>query len=557
MALSTRWTTILLAATAASCAAPPRTLPRVRFANAPAVWRVDDQRDVPKRPDVSLALDDLDYYDRSFAGPILRALELPAHHRARGVNALDEVPDSTWFTNRIGVRDLSPEQIRQGPVEDEGPETHVPWTILSTKGGGSETGFMIRDARGVKYLIEFDHEALPELETGADIVTDRLLWAFGYNVPADQVAFVRPSDLVLAPDAKIKDHLGHTTGHLDAERLEHALQLAWRAPDGRFRVKASRFLSGTPLGGTPPTGTRGHDPNDRIPHQLRRDQRGQYPLFAWLDHVDLTQSNFLDMWVESPRDPSRHHVVHYKVDFGKSLSVMAVTDHYLRDGYAYTFDWEHLATALFSLGLAPRPWQHRFGMVLTGVSPTFSALSFDPGAWHPDLPYPPFQDADRFDMFWGTKILARFTRAQIHAAVEAARFSDPRTVEYLTDTLVARQRETEAYWYARVNPLDRFRAVGDALCFDDLAIAAQLASPQDTHYELASYDRQGRALGRTVIAAPGAGACTRGAIVSAAADGYTIVKITTLRPEYAGSTFVHVARDPRSGAWHVIGVWRI
>ena len=32
--------------------------------------------------------------------------ELPRSRRALGVNALDEVPDSTWFTNRLGVRDL-------------------------------------------------------------------------------------------------------------------------------------------------------------------------------------------------------------------------------------------------------------------------------------------------------------------------------------------------------------------------------------------------------------------------------------------------------------------
>ena len=31
------------------------------------------------------------------------------------VNSLDEVPDSTWFTNRIGRRDMSMAEIVRGP----------------------------------------------------------------------------------------------------------------------------------------------------------------------------------------------------------------------------------------------------------------------------------------------------------------------------------------------------------------------------------------------------------------------------------------------------------
>ena len=39
-------------------------------------------------------------------------------------------------------------------------------------------------------------------------------------------------------------------------------------------------------------------------------------------------------------------------------------------------------------------------------------------------------------------------------------------------------------------------------------------------------------------------------------DGYTIVRLATARPGFAGDTFVHVARDPGTGAPRVIGVWR-
>jgi hypothetical protein len=534
----------IVAVAAASCGAAP-ALPSLRFANAPPVTIVDDRRDVAKRPHGAPAYLELDYYDRSFAEPLVRSLELPDHTRALGVNALDDVPDSTWFTNRIGTRDLTPAEIERGPLDDEGPESHTPWLVHSLKQGGTELGIVVIDARGVKYLIKFDDRSRPELETGSHVIVNRLLWAFGYNVPADQIAYVRPIDLVVEPGAGSR------------VALHEVLDKAWHAPDGRIRVLASRWLAGERVDGVRLSGVRADDPNDRIPHERRRDLRGQYPVFAWLDHVDLVESNFLDMWIAAPGDPSRHYVVHYKIDFGNSLGTMALTDHNLRQGRAYAFDWRDLGRSLVTLGLA-RPWAPAFAPALTGVSPAFTASSFDPGSWAPALPYRPFRDADRFDMFWAAKQIGRFTRAQIHAAVEAARFSDPRAIEYVTDTLVARQRATLAYWYARVNPLDRFTVTAYELCFDDLAITARLAPAGDTRYELASYDRDARPLAGSVITAAAADGrtCAPGPR-AAAGDGYTIVKLTTLRPEYAGSTLVHLARDPTSGMWRVIGVLRL
>ncbi len=547
---------LVLAVVAASCSTPA-DLPQVRFSNAAPVTVVDDRRNVAERPDVSRAMVSVDYYDRAFAGPMLRRLSLPEKHRARGVNALDEVPDSTWFTNRIGIREMSPEEITRGPLQDEGPEPHKPWTVHSTK-TGTEIGFIVTDATGVKYGINFDTPEWPELETGTAIVVNRLLWAFGNNVPADRIAYVRADELVLAPDAEIKDLRGKTTGRLDRSELDRRLAQVWHTPDGRYRVVASRWLDGIPLGGPTPSGVRRGDPNDRIAHEDRRDLRGLYPLFAWVDHVDLAESNFLDMWVTTPADQGRRYVMHYKLDFGKSMGTMAATNRDPRIGYAYLFDSKTSNESLFTLGMAPRRWGQHFAPPLTGVAPTFVANGFDPGAWRPALPYAPFDAGDRFDMFWGAKIIGRFTRAQIRAAVEAGQFSDPRTVEYLTDTLVARQRATEEYWYTRVNPLDRFAMRGTALCFEDLAIARNFAPAARTRYDFESYDRAGRRLGAIATGArPGGMGCADIATLTGDGDGYTIVKVTTRRPSFAESTLVHLARDPSSGAVRVIGVWRM
>jgi hypothetical protein len=193
----------------------------------------------------------------------------------------------------------------------------------------------------------------------------------------------------------------------------------------------------------------------------------------------------------------------------------------------------------------------------------FEARTFDPGNWHPDSPgYLPFLTADRFDKFWGAKIVARFTRDQIHAAVEAGRFSDPRAIEYLTDTLVARQRATVIYWFAHVNPLDHF-SVGSTqdhheICFDDLAIAAHLVPASLTRYTLTSYDFRGQQLDARANAAGNGGHTCAALELEPSMDngGYTIVRISTMRSSFTGDTFIHVARDPRTETARVIGVWR-
>src|SRR5690348_11929008 len=113
------------------------SLPAVRFANAPAVTAVDDRANVATAPEVRPFYDHLYHYDGSIQRRLTRALELHGDRRALGVNALDEVPDSTWFTNRIGVRDLSLDELRAGPARIDSPELHKPWTIKSTKIGGT------------------------------------------------------------------------------------------------------------------------------------------------------------------------------------------------------------------------------------------------------------------------------------------------------------------------------------------------------------------------------------------------------------------------------------
>jgi len=538
----------------AACASRPE-LPAVRFANAPPVLAVNDRLDVPAPPAPREVFMDVYHWDGVVQRPIDRGLSLPRPRRALGVNALDEVPDSTWFTNRIGVRAMAIDELVGGPLTLDSPERHRPWIIQSAKSGNSDIGFIVRDARGEKFLIKFDPAGYPEQETATHVIVDRILWACGYNTTEDFIVHLRRDDLTLAPDATFTDIFGDKH-RLDAELVEQKLRLVERMADGRYRALASRWIDGKTLGGHPAEGVRDDDRNDRIPHELRRELRGARAVFAWLDHVDIQESNFLDTWIADRGNPKLHYVKHYLIDFGKSFGVMASTGRDPRRGNAYVIDLAAIARSLLEFGLVEHSWEGRSAPALRGVG-LFEARTYDPAAWVPDYPvYTPLLLADRFDAFWAAKILIRFTRAQLRALVQTGELSDPRAVEYVTDTLVARQRATAAYGFARVSPLDRFAAYRDRLCFDDLAVAYGFAAAATTRYEVRRHDRQAQPLGASAAGGASDGRVCVPLALPADGDGYTMVRIATTRPGFTGATIVHIARDPASNAPRVIGIWR-
>ena len=549
--------TAILAALAVAACSTPAGVPRARFANAPPVTAVDDRRDVPSKPakrEYNISLYRLDSYVYRY---VTRALEVQAPQRAGGVNALDEVPDSTWFTNRIGIRELTPDEVRIGPVRVGSPEPHKPWTIHSTKVGGASVGFLISDARGKRFLLKFDLRGEDETESTAEVVVGKLLWACGFNVAENHVVYLQPGDLRIAPDAEIKDWSG-SRGKLTQAFLDERLALVAIEPDGRMRAMASLMLDGKPLGGHAAEGTREDDPNDRIPHERRRDLRGAYAIYAWLDHHDLKEDNTLDMWVADPAYPARHYVKHYLVDFGRALGIGARIARNLRQSHAYRLDLPELARSFVTAGLRPRPWERRSPPALRGLG-LFDSATYRPGAWRAASPgYIPVRVADDVDKFWGAKIVMRFTREQLRAAVDAGRLTDPRAAEHLVNTLVARQRATARHFFERVNPLDRFAVRGRDLCFDDLLLTHRLSPVAEyTRYALASHDHAGRPIGEptTVRAATGGRICVPVALAPAG-DGYTIIAIRTTRLDADRITFVHVARDPTTREPRVIGIWR-
>ena len=57
--------------------------------------------------------------------------------------------------------------------------------------------------------------------------------------------------------------------------VDDVLRRGARLPNGRYRVLASRFADGAPLGNFRYYGTRPDDPNDIVPHEDRRELRAR------------------------------------------------------------------------------------------------------------------------------------------------------------------------------------------------------------------------------------------------------------------------------------------
>ncbi|CAN5859236.1 hypothetical protein BH11MYX3_BH11MYX3_05110 [soil metagenome] len=516
----------------------------IRFHNAAPVWRVNDKVPQDQEPSERGFWRNLYKLDGAFARRTTRALDLRADKPALDINAVDEVPDSTWFTNRIGMREMSIDELKRGPNVSPSPFDHRPWTITGAKVGGRSLGFTFEDGLQRKFLLKFDTLDLPEAETAAHIIGHRLIWAMGYNVPEDRVGYIHRADLVIGPKAR--------KNGFDEARLDAALKTVNQGDDGSIRVLASMFVPGKPIGPYSREGVRRDDKNDLIPHERRRSVRGQYSIFAWLDHTDVKEDNTLDTFEDG-------FVHHYLIDFGKAFGVMGTFEKDPSNGHRFLLDVPSALKDLVMFGFRRHPWEGMKQPPIRGIG-LYDNEHYDPGTWSSQLPYWPLLDADRFDKFWGAKILMRFKPHEIAAIVDEAQFSDPAAKRYMIDTLLLRQRATGRYWFDRVAPLDRFTAESTArgarVCFIDLMLSYLLRTSPTT-YAIDTYDRHGTRIGdvQTVHAGARGLTCTN-APLATDADGYTILRLRVQRDlREMPPVVVHIARAA-GGRLEIIGLRR-
>jgi hypothetical protein len=367
-----------------------------------------------------------------------------APREAANVNALDEVPDSTWFTNRHGRRRLSPAELARGPNRAHAPAATGPLVVVSAKPQGMTAGFVVRDGKGDRYLLKLDPADYPEVPTGAEMVCTKILYALGWNVPENYLVHVDPARFVVAADAD----------GLDAGDLRELLAHAARGADGRLRAVASRWLPGHAKGGFRTLGIRSDDPDDVVPHEDRRELRGLRVAAAWINYTDARRGNFLDTFVPDPARPGRGRLVHYLLDFSSALG--AGNDDWKppRYGHEYFFDPPHALLRGASFGFVHPKWDEvPLAHPALGY---FDADLFDPVAWRTTYPNPLFDAATFRDQFWGAKLVSSLTDADLAVVTRAGEWSDPRAAVVLADLLRRRQRAIARTYFdwRHIDPID-------------------------------------------------------------------------------------------------------
>ena len=93
------------------------------FRDAPPVWKVDDTRHIAEPGEREY--DPKEYFAKIFVIKRLdRTLQIRDEELAGNINSLEEVPDSTWFQNRIGRRRRG--QILFGQDHVDGRAIEIP-----------------------------------------------------------------------------------------------------------------------------------------------------------------------------------------------------------------------------------------------------------------------------------------------------------------------------------------------------------------------------------------------------------------------------------------------
>ena len=415
--------------------------------------------------------------------------------RALNVNTVDEVPDSSWFTNRIGRTEMSAADIVRGPDRMNGISLDG-WVVSGGKSSGVQPGFRMSDPAGQIYQIEVDPPDNPELASGAEMIGTAFYHAFGYNVVDVYLAEIDRASLVISEKATIRDPLNGRRRALKKYDLDTVFERAARLANGRYRVLVSRFAPGRPLGNFRYYSTRPDDPNDVVQHEHRRELRGARVFAAWLNHDDSRGVNSLDL-LETTN--GRSWVKHYMFDFGSILGSGTVYAQRHRPGNEYIYESKPGWLTLITFGLYVRPWMTIDYPEVPSSVGRIEADRFDPLEWKPEYPNAAFDNMRPDDAFWAARIVSKFSDQAIRAVVEKAKYSDPAATDYLTRTLITRRDKVVAAWINQVCPVVDVTLSGDGtLRFSSAAIQARAATPVE-RYEVQWFSFDNVANTRTSI----------------------------------------------------------
>ena len=392
----------------------------------------------------------------------------PSGLRAKNVNTIDEVPDSSWFTNRIGVKPISNEELVKGPNAGEPPDPSK-WILIREKSSGVHPGFTARDGKGETWFVQFDPPYFAEGATAAVAIASKIFWALGYNQVESYLTTFDPKNASIDPKATVRRPSGKRTP-FTKDDMNAILENVARNKDGTYRIVAGRQLSGKILGGYQYSGTRPDDPNDLVPHEQRRELRALRVFGAWTNLTDLKAKNTLDTVVT---ENGKAVVKHYLQDVGSTFGLC--NDLHEWDlSYEYFYDGPGSRKRFFTLGFGLSPWQTVDYKEYPSVG-KFEGKVFDPRTWKPQTPTKAYMELRDDDAFWAARRVAAFTDDMLRAVVHTGEFSDPNAEKYLADVLIQRRDTVKRIYLTAVNPIVDVHLDGQGLSFENAAIAAGVA----------------------------------------------------------------------------------
>jgi hypothetical protein len=155
---------------------------------------------------------------------------MPTGTRAQNINTIDEVPNSSWFTNRIGTTPVSIEDLVRGANVGAPPDPSR-WTLTREKTSGSHPGFTARDGKGETWFLEFDPPYFPEGATGAVAVATKIFLALGYHQVESFLTTFDPKHVDFDPKATIRRPSGART-RFTHDDMNAILERVARRADG-------------------------------------------------------------------------------------------------------------------------------------------------------------------------------------------------------------------------------------------------------------------------------------------------------------------------------------
>jgi hypothetical protein len=525
----------------------------VHFYPDDPLWHDDDMRTIPppKPHDLSKSYE---FVANTF-GETARSFG-----PALNVNTLGEVPDSSWFTNRIGQQDMTIDEVLRGPNTVDGPAPGT-WQVTGRPDAGITPKFTIKDARGDTYMIKLDPDSNPELPSSVELIATKLFHAIGYHVPEDFIVRFTLDRLTIAPGARARNATGDKVP-VEMADVERWLRKAPRRADGSIRALASRYVPGQVVGQFMYTGRRPDDPNDLYPHERRRELRGMRVFAAWLNHDDARSINSIDTYVD---DDGRRYIRHYMQDFGSVLGSGSTSAQQPRGGYEYLIEPNKVGKGLAGVGFYKRDWMSAKWPKDPSIG-NIEAEVFNPATWKTEYPNPAFNQLDGADAFWAASIMSKFSDAMIRGIVEESRLSNSDAAAFLADVIIARRDKTVRWGITATNPVDRFEirdSTRPELTFDNAAVRHRLVeagaryvvrwAPFDNATDTAEpVQAEVETMGSRVTIPPGIWGPP-----DAAGLRYAVASISTKHPGFTHwASPVTVTLRNRDGALDVVGINR-